>query len=151
MALCTRHTGWPVPVLVPFCQPAQIRCQRNKHAIIRFSAGDPRHGLPRTEPRRVFLPRSEQFPERQPYAPPRRIKRLDQNGSCCPTRNSSRGCVSRDTQRFRNPEQPDRAAANITKRAERRKPCDHGRQNVPGPLFAEDLFQRCLLRAAPGQ
>ena len=41
--------------------------------------------------------------------------------------------------------------AHVTKRAERRKPCDHGRQNVPGPLFAEDLFQRCLLRAAPGQ
>ena len=48
-------------------------------------------------------------------------------------------------------EQPDRAAANIAKRAERRKPCDHGRQNVTGPFFAEDLFQRRLLCAAPGQ
>ena len=47
------------------------------------------------------------------------------------------------------PEQPDRAAADVAERAEGRKPRDYGGQNIAGPVFAEDLLQRRLLRAAP--
>ncbi len=136
--------------IVSFCQTTQIRCQRNKHAIVRLSADDTGHALPGTEPGCIFFPRPEQFRAASvPRLPsPDRVIGSKQAAAARPA--ADRPDVRRYTE-IPQSKQSGCAAADVAERAERRKPCDHGRQNVPGPLFAEDLFQRCLLRAAPGQ
>ena len=60
--------------IVSFCQTTQIRCQRDKNAVVRLSADDTGHALPGTEPGCIFFPRPEQFLQRQCHAPPRRIE-----------------------------------------------------------------------------